>query len=75
MEDRTVVKAVFALLAGVRMGPVALALGEVDEVGDGFGSFFLKQAADDGAFTGLQSGVSSGLASHEGPFEMMSTAN
>ena len=54
MEDGAVVEAVFALLAADGMGPLAFAFGEFDEVGDGFGGFFLEQAADDGAFTGIE---------------------
>ena len=68
VEDAAVVEAVFAFLAADRVGPLALAFGEVGEVGYGFGRFFFEEAADDGAFTGIEYGVGTGLTGHWGPF-------
>src|ERR1700690_4327060 len=49
------------------MSPIAFALGEFGEVGDGFGRVFFKQAADDRAFAGFEDGIGSGCAGHESP--------
>src|SRR6185312_6750617 len=64
MEDSAVIEAVFALLAADRVGPLALAFGEFGEVGYGFGRFFFEEAADDGAFSSIDDGVSTGLTGH-----------
>jgi hypothetical protein len=67
VKNGAVVEAIFALGVTGGMRPLALALGELDEVGDGFGSVFLKQAADDGAFGCIEDGVSTGLAGYGKP--------
>src|SRR5579864_3955270 len=53
------------------MRPLALALGEFHEVGDGLRRIFLKQPANDGSFRGFKRSVKSGLAGHEFPFEFV----
>jgi len=68
MEDGPVVQRRLALGAGVRMGPLARALGELDEVLDRDGSLCLKQAADDGAFAGVKRGVNAGCTGIRIPF-------
>jgi hypothetical protein len=68
VEDGAVLEAVLALLAAYRVGPLALAFGEVGKVGDGLGRFFFEEAADDGAFAGIKDGVCTGLTSHWIPF-------
>jgi hypothetical protein len=50
------------------MRPLAFALGEFDEVGDGFGGVLFKQTADDAAFGSIKDGVRAGLAGHDGSF-------
>ena len=65
MEDGAVVEAFRTFLPGARMAPLALALGQLYEVRDRFGCFFLKQSADDCAFAGMEDCVSAGLTGHD----------
>ena len=61
MEDGAVVKPVFALLVTDGMCPLALAFGEVDEVGYGFRGVLFKQAANDVALGSIENGVGTRL--------------
>src|SRR5262249_45901244 len=70
MEDGSVVEALFALFACDGMFPLAVALSQVNEVGDSFGSVFVEQAADNGAFGGLEDGVGAGRTGHRNPFSL-----
>src|SRR5713226_2525277 len=64
MENGSVVEGIAGLFARCGMRPLALAFGEVDEVGDRLGGVLLKQAAHDGALAGFEHGISSGCAGH-----------
>ena len=57
MEDRPVVEAVAALLPGAGVDPLALALGQLGEVGDGLGRVVGEELHLDVAVVGLQGGV------------------
>src|ERR1700728_130646 len=46
------------------MRPFALALGKINEVGDGLRRVFFKQAANDGSFRGLKDGIGSRGTAH-----------
>ena len=59
---------VWLLRASVRVRPLAGAFGQLDEVLDGDGRVLLEEAADNGAFAGVERGVNAGLAGHEESF-------
>jgi hypothetical protein len=65
MENCSIVEVVCALLSRARMHPLALTLGKISEVGDGFGRVFLKQAAHDVSFGRSKHRISAGLAWHK----------
>src|SRR5580698_1322799 len=67
MENGSVIKRIFGFLASRRMRPLALTLGELDEVGDSLGRFLFEKAANDVAFAGFKYGVGSGCAGHRSP--------
>ena len=64
MKDGSVIKGIGALFVRCGMRPLALAFGEFDKIGDSFGGFLLKQAANDVALAGFQHDVGSGCARH-----------
>ena len=68
MKDGAVIETVFAFLAPDGMSPLALALGEVNEVADRFGCFFFKQPADDGSFAGFKGGIECRVDGSWNPF-------
>ena len=57
VEDRPVVEAVAALLPGAGVDPLALALGQLGEVGDRLGRVVGEELHLDVAAVGLQGGV------------------
>ena len=67
MKNVPVIKGVVGFLAGGGVLPFALALGEIDKIGDGLGGILFEETANNVAFAGFKHGIGSGCAGHSLP--------